>query len=132
MIGLDTNILIRLTIDDVPEQSLIARRLVRNNVSFISKTVLLETEWVLRSAYKIDRIAISEFFSMLLESENTVIEDHEIVERALHWHVEGADFADALHLSSCGTSVFHTFDKSFCKTIRNKKLAPSIKVHQSA
>lgn len=131
MIGLDTNILIRIAIDDVPEQSRIARRLLKDNVGFISKTVLLEAEWVLRSAYKLDRITISRFFSNLLESENAVIEDHETVERALHWYAEGADFADALHLSSCNAPTFHTFDKSFCKAITQKKLAPTIKTHQA-
>ena len=131
MIGLDTNILIRIAINDVPEQSRIARQLLKDNVGFISKTVLLEAEWVLRSAYKIHRIAISEFFSKLLESENAVIEDHYAIERTLRWYAEGADFADALHLSSCNASTFHTFDQSFCRAITEKKFAPTIKTHQT-
>jgi predicted nucleic-acid-binding protein len=131
MIGLDTNVLIRLAIDDAPEQSRIAKRLLKNNVGFISKTVLLEAEWVLRSVYQIERSAISGFFSKLLESENAVIEDHEVVERALRWYSEGADFADALHLSSCNAPALHTFDKDFCKGVKDKNLAPAIKIHQA-
>ena len=55
MIALDTNVLIRLIIFDDPMQSGVADDLIRNNRIFISKGVLMESEWVLRYRYKFRR-----------------------------------------------------------------------------
>jgi len=43
--------------------------LLDSNKVFISRTVLLETEWVLRSVYKNTRTAISHFFETALMTE---------------------------------------------------------------
>ena len=61
MIALDTNVLIRLIIFDDPIQSGIADDLIRNNRIFISKGVLMESEWVLRYRYKFQREQIAAF-----------------------------------------------------------------------
>lgn len=49
MIAFDTNLLVRILVMDHPEQVAIARRLMARETIFVSRTVLLETEWVLRS-----------------------------------------------------------------------------------
>ena len=66
MIAFDTNLLIRLATNDMPEQAEIAEELLCSNEVFISRTVLLEVEWVLRSRYKITAKQIGGFFSALL------------------------------------------------------------------
>lgn len=95
---------------------------------FISRTVLLETEWVLRSRYKIVAQQISSFFSALLNQDSIVIENDQQIEQAIKWYDLGADFADALHLAVCNTPSMYTFDKDFCKTARNEGVTPVVKI----
>lgn len=83
MISLDTNILIRLVVNDNVAQSELAERLVRDNRVFISKTVLLESEWVLRHSYQYSRERIAWFFRQIFEPWNTVIESPEQVTKAI-------------------------------------------------
>jgi predicted nucleic-acid-binding protein len=79
MIAFDTNLLVRALVMDNPEQVAVARRLMAGDTVFISRTVLLETEWVLRSRYHKSRGELLAFFAALLETENTVIETAEII-----------------------------------------------------
>lgn len=55
MVTVDTNILVRLVTKDDSEQSAQALRIIQNNNIFVPKTVLLETEWVLRFSYDCSR-----------------------------------------------------------------------------
>lgn len=128
MIALDTNMLVRALVADNPAQVDIARRLMAANTVFISRTVLLETEWVLRSRYKKTRAQLQAFLSALLETDNTVVEAADAVSHALDWYAQGADFADALHLSACDAAVMHTFDRDFCKVARETGAAPEVQV----
>lgn len=128
MIAFDTNLLVRAVVADDPAQVAIVQRLIMQDSVFISRTVLLETEWVLRSVYVKSRAEILEFFRALLEVDNTEIENSVEVGYALDWYELGADFADALHLAVCGSAVMHSFDKGFCKTAREAGLTPPIVV----
>ena len=128
MIAFDTNLLIRLLIDDAPTQADVAEALLAAHTVFIPRTVLLESEWVLRASYRKTRAQISQFFMELLETENTVIENHEAVASALDWYLLGADFADALHLAICGSAILHTFDQKFCKAAREQGLTPEVRI----
>ncbi len=128
MIAFDTNLLIRLPLDDAPAQADVAEALLADNAVFIPRTVLLESEWVLRASYHKTRAHISQFFVELLETENTVIENHQAVAGALDWYLLGADFADALHLAICVPAILHTFDQKFCKAAREQGLTPEIRV----
>jgi predicted nucleic-acid-binding protein len=128
MIALDTNILVRLAVNDNQAQSELAERLVRDNRVFISKTVLLESEWVLRHSYRYDRERIAWFFRQIFEPWNTVIENSGQVATAIEWYSAGCDFADALHLAGSGAATMHTFDRTFCKTARDAGSAPEVRV----
>jgi predicted nucleic-acid-binding protein len=88
----------------------------------------LEVEWVLRTRYQKSRSDLLAFFSALLETDNTVIEDSEAISHALEWYRLGADFADALHLAVCDMAILHTFDRDFCKAARDAGIAPEVKV----
>jgi predicted nucleic-acid-binding protein len=68
MISLDTNMLIRLVVNDNDAQSELAERLVRDNRVFISKTVLMESEWVLRHSYQYSRERIASHGSLILKA----------------------------------------------------------------
>ncbi|MFO1372685.1 MAG: hypothetical protein U1F42_09930 [Candidatus Competibacteraceae bacterium] len=88
--------------------------------------MLLETEWVLRASYRKTREQISQFFAELLETDNTVIENHEAAAQALGWYHLGADFADTLYLAACGKTIMHTFDQGICQVVRNAGIAPDV------
>src|SRR4051794_38106813 len=51
MFAIDTNVVVRYLTGDHPEQSPRARALIDSHEVFVGTTVLLEAEWVLRSAY---------------------------------------------------------------------------------
>ena len=128
MIAFDTNLLVRALVADNPDQVAVVRQLIESDIIFISRTVLLESEWVLRTLYRKTRDELLRFFTSLLETDNTVIEDAEAVSHALDWYAQGADFADALHLAVCGGAVMHTFDRNFCKAAREVGIAPEVRV----
>jgi predicted nucleic-acid-binding protein len=112
MKAIDTNIVIRVITADDPDQTPIASALLPGGV-FISHTVLMETEWVLRSYYRWERIAIAEAFDDLLQLEGVYV----LHETSLSWALDrfrmGADWADMLHLLAArGTESFQTFDRS--------------------
>jgi predicted nucleic-acid-binding protein len=115
MKAIDTNVVIRIVTADDPVQTPIARALVPGNV-FISHTILMETEWVLRSFYRWDRTQIAETIHDLLDLEGV----HVLHEAGLFWALDryrhGADWADMLHLLAArGTESFHTFDRSVAR-----------------
>jgi predicted nucleic-acid-binding protein len=75
------------------------------------KTVMIELEWVLRSAYGRSRAEIATSIESLLAAAGVIVEDSAAVERAVAWFKDGMDFADALHLASSGhADAFVTFD----------------------
>ena len=128
MIAIDTNVVVRYLTGDHPDQSPRARTLVDGQPVFVPVTVTLETEWVLRSVYKLPRERMAAFFRLLLQSENAMVEDPGTVERALGWYEQGADFADALHLAACNGAEMQTFDERFCKQARKIGETPAVKV----
>lgn len=128
MIALDTNMLVRALVADQPDQVAVVRQLMESDQVFIPRTVLLETEWVLRARYKKTPAELLAFFQALLQTDDAVIEAAEEVRNALDWYGHGADFADALHLAACGSAVMHTFDRNFCTAARQAGIAPEVRV----
>ena len=116
MIAVDTNLLVRLLTKDDPGQAIRAAKIMESDEIFIPKTVILETEWVLRHAYEIDKAAIMKGFEKLMGLPNVRVEDQQTVFQAVSWYESGLDFADALHLaSSVKADRFVTFDNGFIK-----------------
>ncbi len=113
MVGVDTNILVRfLTADDEDQYQLALKFLMEHDEVFVPKTVLLELEWVLRAAYSIHKTEIASIFTDLLSMEHLVIEDEDVLLKALNLYKMGFDFADAVHsLSSQHCVEFVTFDR---------------------
>ena len=123
MIAVDTNILVRLLTKDDPQQARRASRAMQADSILIPKTVILETEWVLRHAYGIERDAIVDGLQKLLGLPNATAEDQQAVFQAISWYGSGMDLADAMHLaSSVKADRFVTFDRDLVR--RSKKLAP--------
>lgn len=124
MKGLDTNVLVRLLVNDDKKQAAFAARIIEHNPVFISKTVLLETEWVLRYTYDLDSNVILEAFQKLLGLDHITVEDPVNVMQALHWYEDDMDFADALHLATNPRdAIFVTFDKKLLKKMEKLEIA---------
>ena len=120
MTALDTNVLVRIITNDDRAQAARAARFLREQERvFVSKTVLLELEWVLRSAYKIGPNAIISALRDVLSVFNVEIEDEALVRQAIEWYEKGMDFADTLHVASAGPKrKFATFDKRLRQKVR--------------
>ncbi len=87
MATLDTNVVVRLVVEDDPEQSRLAeaawRSALEEDGAFLSKVVLVETSWVLRTAYRFDAQTIASTLTRLLSVDGVKIEDEDEVRRAL-------------------------------------------------
>ncbi len=117
MVAIDTNILVRLLTKDDESQYQCAYALFQRKELYLCKTVILETEWVLRYAYKFQPSEIIiRAYRMLFGLPNIYVEDAVALALALEWHESGLDFADALHLATCQQcEEFYTFDERFVK-----------------
>ena len=111
MIALDTNIIVRfLARDDAASYAIVETLLATCEVS-VSPTVILETEWVLRSSYRLAKGEIWAALSQMLTLPNFFVQEREAVIQALKWSHLGLDLADALHLALAGhAQAFATFD----------------------
>lgn len=116
MIAIDTNIIIRLITRDDEEQYQKSLQLFQNNSIFIADTVILETEWVLRFAYKFKPLEIGMAFRKVFGLPNVYLTNERIILQVIEWHEKGVDFADAFHLASSHHCLeFYTFDEKFLK-----------------
>jgi len=115
MIAIDTNVLVRLLIVDDSAQTTAARHLARTRRLRILRTVLLETEWLLRVRFGVERAHIQAFFNGLIQTREIEMEDEPIVRKALAGYAAGLDFADAMHAASAGNTPLQTFDVRFAK-----------------
>ena len=127
MIAIDTNVVVRFLTRDDPGQAARAKALLLAQPVFLSKTVLLESEWVLRSGYRFARDAIAAAFRGLLGLPGATMEDPPAVAQALAWYDVGLDFADALHLASSGPAgKFATFDEALVRRAKTLPKAPTV------
>ena len=119
MQAIDTNVVVRYLTGDDPGQAGKVRKVIDTGGVFVSTTVLLECEWVLRSVYGLsgeDVAAALKAFSGLPE---VTVESPYLLKEALDRAEKGMDFADALHLGAaahCQTML--TFDRSFIRKAR--------------
>lgn len=134
MIGLDTNILARYFIEDegdeeAVKQRLLARDLIESGKALmVSKTVILEFEWVMRGYYKFDREDIVSVLRALIGFPNITFEDLASIEQAIDNLEQGLDFADALHHASYrGCEAMASFDdKRFSQKAAKLGLVPKV------
>ncbi|MDR2213994.1 MAG: type II toxin-antitoxin system VapC family toxin [Pseudomonadales bacterium] len=136
MIGLDTNVLARYYIDDAADkeaqrQRLAARRLIESGRPLmVSKSVILELEWVMRGYYGFTPAQIALVVQHLLAQTHITVEDRASVEQALSNYQAKLDFADALHHASykACASVASFDDKKFARRAKRMGLAPAVVV----
>ena len=121
MIAIDTNIVVRFLTEDDPIQFKQAVKLFNELELFIADSVVLETEWVLRFAYKFSPAEIVSAFRKLLGLANVYVDNNSKITKVLEWHEQGLDFADALHLANSAIfSELVTFDSKFVQRAKGK------------
>lgn len=131
MRALDTNVLARFFIDDADDAQAAKQRpaavAALAERSFVSVTVLLELEWVMRGFYELPTGDISRVLHALASIEHIKLEDRDAVLAAVDAFDKGLDFADALHLArSSRASTFATFDQRLAKRAKALGLAPPV------
>ncbi len=123
MIGIDTNVLVRIVYDDLsaPEQCEKARSLVSSTYLplLVNNIVLVETVWIL-GRYDLSKSEILEILEGIASNSVFKFENPISVRRALSALKEGnADFSDYLLVETNqgkGCDTTYTFDK---KAARN-------------
>ena len=133
MRALDTNVLARFFIDDADDAQAAKQRpaavAALAERSFVSVTVLLELEWVMRGFYELSMRESSRVLRALACIEHVTLEDRGAVLVALDAFDKGLDFADALHLArSSRASGFATFDQRLAKRAKGLGLAPLVEL----
>jgi predicted nucleic-acid-binding protein len=126
MPALDTNVLVRYVVQDDSGQLAAAKRLIGRCVAegqslFVSVTVALELEWVLRVSFGYVKDDVLQVLSNLFSAAELTFESERALEVALQLYREGsADFADCLHIAlatEAGEQPLWTFDKGAAKVI---------------
>lgn len=121
-IAVDTNILVRLATGDSEAQRAAAEALLAEHAVFVPLTVILETEWVLRSRYGYSASQFVEFVQWLLQDPNVELAEPKWVRAALDLHSKAWDFADALHVNAAAGRPFATFDRPLVRRARAERL----------
>ncbi|CAN5321412.1 type II toxin-antitoxin system VapC family toxin [soil metagenome] len=124
MIAVDTNVLVRILIDDdkQKQQTLLAREFAEKNICvFVAQLVQVELVWVLSSAYELEKAEIIGILKHLYENEAFVLqyEAHFVAGLQLH-ETTNVGFADCLIAieSNYANCDVITFDKKFAKLSR--------------
>ena len=124
MIGVDTNVLVRILVEDDPRQLKRASQMVsdaaeKSESIFVSDVVLAELDWVLDGVYGVSRQHITKALQGLLASERFEFEDRSRVVEALElYHVGTAELSDYL-IGCAGTQRGARTTVTFDRTLRD-------------
>ncbi|MBF2715046.1 type II toxin-antitoxin system VapC family toxin [Agrobacterium vitis] len=130
MIGIDTNILLRLTMQDDDIQTkqalALADSLTQDQPGFVNSAVLLEFIWTARRKVKMSKEELRIILSGFLDSENLVLEDENLIELTLdEMDRSSEEFADifiALKNREFGCRTTMTFDRKAARTVPHMEL----------
>jgi predicted nucleic-acid-binding protein len=124
MIGIDTNVLLRLLVRDDDAQVRAAERFIARHCSpddpgFVSLVVIVETAWALRRLYLYDRVQIATALRSLLDVAELEIESAADVRSAVaDFATSTAGLADCLIARmnvAAGCEYTVTFDRKAAK-----------------
>ena len=129
MIGVDTNVLIRLFIVDEPQSRISAAFFAARSSAdpaFLSALVVAEFGWVLRKKYGFPPERIAAAIQGMLDSDDFAFEQRGVVEWALsEYEKTKADLSDLLiaRLASlAGVTTTVTFDAKAAKRVPGMEL----------
>lgn len=132
MIAIDTNVLVRILVDDKEEhpQVTCARQFAKKHLKlFIPQIVQIELVWVLNVAYELEKTNIIPVLQHLYENAAFILQRVKQFETALHLyqttHVGFSDCLIQIESQEENCKVV-TFDKKFSKLPGVNLLVPSI------
>jgi predicted nucleic-acid-binding protein len=100
VIGLDTNMIVRMVVRDDERQTAVADRvfdsLTPRDKGYLTQMVQVELWWVLRRRYRQPAAEVSKLMAELLASDNLEFEKPQDLAWALELTNQGADLADLL------------------------------------
>lgn len=119
MQAIDTNVLVRLLVRDDEQQVTRADAFVVHG-AWVSSLVLAESVWVLESVYERSAKQIATVIHMLLNHAQLVLQDPDVVEKALASYQNNTKvgFTDHFILATAqkaGHTPLASFDKAFAK-----------------
>ena len=82
MLAIDTNLVVRYLTADHPEQSPKAKALIDGEDVFVCTTVLLESEWVLRSVYGFASFEVAKKLAAFAGLPSVTLEDAVLASKA--------------------------------------------------
>jgi len=132
MIGIDTNVLLRLLVRDHDAQVRTAERFIATHCSsedpgFVSRSVIIETAWALRKIYGYERLQIAAAIRGLLDVSELEVESADEIHSAVtDFEKSTAGFVDCLLAktnASAGCEHTITFDRKAAKLPGFKLLA---------
>lgn len=130
MIGLDTNVLLRIFVtDDAAQTELVRTALAKrseDDPAFVSVVAIVEMVWALKGIYDFDRTKTGQAVASLLDSSNVVVENEAVIKRAIDLSRDrNADVADcvvALLGAEAGCTATLTFDRKAAMRIPGMEL----------
>lgn len=106
--------MVRILVEDDPDQAITAHDVLARGF-IVTTSVLLETEWLLRSKYSWPRATIAAALRDILDMPSLRSAPDNIL-WAIDRFAAGADFADMVHLVTANSaSGFATFDRRLAK-----------------
>lgn len=126
MRAVDTNVLVRLAVQDNAKQVAAAEAFIVNG-AWVSHLVLAEAMWVLASVYDLKPSAIATAVDILLNHQDLILQDSDVVAAALdHFRQRPRlGFSDCLVLEiarKAGQLPLGTFDRDLSKLDGAQKL----------
>ncbi|MBC8234654.1 type II toxin-antitoxin system VapC family toxin [bacterium] len=119
---IDTNVILRYLLNDVPEQSEASSKLMEKLISseevYLHDVVIAELVWTLEKFYQVPKSKIRKIISELLLIKGLLVSNRSILLKALELFAEkNIDFADALiaSMAMANEAEVITFDKDFRK-----------------
>lgn len=129
MIAIDTNVLVRALINEPTEseQCQLARDLIsKHSEVWVSKIVLVETVWVLASAYQFEKEDIVLILERLIQHPYIHLEDMQSLGNVLTvFSASNVGLADCLILNDaqCKNLILYTFDRKLSRLHGAKQVA---------
>lgn len=116
--SLDTNVVLRLVLNDVPEHAKTAANFVGRSSCYVTDVVVAECVFVLENVYKLDRRVITDSLRNLLDLNMLAFNEALITKTFdLYLSSRALSFADCYSASEAalGENELVTFDKAILK-----------------
>jgi predicted nucleic-acid-binding protein len=129
-LGVDTNVLLRLIVNDDPSQRQLALKfgegLNREYKGFVTLVSVIEIDWALRSQYGYSKTHVIQALKSLLRIAGLNFQSPDVILSALDtFEQKKTDFADAIIAAQSleeGCETILTFDRNAAKSVPGMEL----------